>query len=304
MSSFGFITIAFGRDRYLRQAENLAYSLRRFMPDTPLAVVTDSSTLDTTLFDQVLPLDTRFGRGVIQKLSLFDCTPFEQTLFIDSDCICLRNFDEFLPRLQKTAFAAVGGKYLQPDQRDEHIKNLRATLNGVGIQRFPKFNGGLYFFNKSASAQRIFEEAKLLYARRDALGIKDFDAAGPNDETLFALAIEKCGGTLFNDGERLMRTPLGATSRIEVEPLDGGCSFIKNGRRFEPALLHFCGPLVRGPEYQFCERVLRTQPSPQDYRKYRRALYWKQTLIGLPRQKVIAAPALRSLYDAFRRLRS
>jgi hypothetical protein len=63
-------------------------------------------------------------------------------------------FGEFLPSLRQHAFAAVGGKYLYANQQDKHIKNLKFTLNGVGVERFPKFNGGLYFFLET-NASRI-----------------------------------------------------------------------------------------------------------------------------------------------------
>jgi hypothetical protein len=38
-------------------------------------------------FDIILPLRAEYGKGVVQKLHLDLYTPFQSTLFVDSDCL-------------------------------------------------------------------------------------------------------------------------------------------------------------------------------------------------------------------------
>src|ERR1700742_5030185 len=90
-NGLGFITIAMGDEQYLRQARLFLLSLRRNMPDVPLAIVTDSQHL-APCADIIIPADTEIPVGVLHKVFLDKYTPFSETLFIDSDCVVTRPF--------------------------------------------------------------------------------------------------------------------------------------------------------------------------------------------------------------------
>jgi hypothetical protein len=299
----GLITIAFGKPKYLRQAVCLARSLRYHMPDWPVSLVTDQLVFDgSDMFDQIIPLNQKLGRGVTQKLGLYESSPYEETLFIDSDCICVRDFSAEFAQIRQRDFASVGGEYLKAGDREKTIKDLAKTLAELGISRFLKFNGGVYFFRKSGLAEAVFGTALSLLERYQDLGIRQFDSAGANDETLFGLAMELHQIELFRDKSRMMRTPWGVTSRIEIDPLGAGCHFLKNGRRVEPALIHFCGPHGSGPEYKFCQRVFQGPElvSKTEYNRLLRSLRRYQTWVSLPRQKIIANKTLKASYFKLR----
>jgi hypothetical protein len=65
----------------------LALSYRRQNQLRPFAIVTDdSNTKDLeNYFDVVIPLNSTYGVGVVQKLNLDRYSPFDETLFVDSD---------------------------------------------------------------------------------------------------------------------------------------------------------------------------------------------------------------------------
>jgi len=294
----GFITIAFGDRRYLRQAENLARSLRHHMPGYPIALVTDSTSPSSALFDHIIPMAEGWGRGVIQKLQLYQYSPFERTLYIDSDCICMREFTEQLALLEGHAFTAVGSQYAYPGcgQSETYLDDLDHTLEQLDISRFPKFNGGIYYFERGEAAEALFAKAHALFASREVFGLKDFDRAGPNEETIFALAMEVCRQACFRDHGRLMRTPLGVTGRIRLDPLEAGCSFKKGEIIMRPALLHFCGPLVKTLEYRYSAWVFRRRLPKPLYRCSRSILGLAQWLISVPIQHLMYNPRISAIY--------
>jgi hypothetical protein len=256
VSAFGFITMAYGPDRFIRQAETLARALRRHMPGMPLALVTDR-TDPGDLFDVVVPMLPFSNAGTLHKISMYEYSPFEETLFVDSDCIVVRPFHEQLAAISRYEFAPIVNKCLKAGEQDLWLEDVGKALEGVNGTCFPKFNGGVYFFRKGDEAAQIFRGAHEILSRASELGVKNFDQAGPGDETLIGLAMAQRGDMkLFDDGGGLMRTPLNTQGPIEVSVLTGECSMVKEGRQLSPAIVHYCGPWIRHPTYQIASEEL------------------------------------------------
>lgn len=256
--NFGFLTMAFGAQRYIDQAVTLSLSLRAKMPGHPLAVVTDHSGMDKH-FDVVVPMRKFDVAGTVHKVDMADYSPFAETMFIDSDCVVIREFEAELADLRKYPFSPIVGAYLVASDNDLWLRDVGKALEGVGRVggRLPKFNGGVYFWQSGATAKAIFDESKRIRSRSDELGILDFDASGPGEETLIGLALAKLGvDDFYNDGGRLMRTPLNSSGPIIAEVMSGECHFIKEGRRVEPAIIHYCGPWIHHPTYEIARKEL------------------------------------------------
>jgi hypothetical protein len=263
MGAFGFIAMAYGHERYFRQVENMALSLKRHMPNFPLAIVTDRQ-IAGPLFDIVIPMKPFLQAGVVHKLDLYDYSPFQETLFIDSDCIVTRPFPSELAAIREYEFTPVVSRYLYRGESDPWIDNLTNTLDQINGASFPKYNGGVYFFKKCEFAQQIFERAKALCHETKRLGIKDFDKGGPNDETLFGLTLAELHVTqLYDDLGALMRTPVGIIGKLHVDALGGGCSFNKGGDVVSPAICHFPVEWLFSPEYKIAEYSLRNNRPPR-----------------------------------------
>jgi hypothetical protein len=111
MTDLGFLTMAYGHDRYFRQAENMALSLKRHMLDGPLAIVTDRKVVGP-LFDIAIPMKPFSKAGVVHKVDLYNYSPFQETFFIDSDCIVTRPFQKELAAIRQYGFTPVVGRYL------------------------------------------------------------------------------------------------------------------------------------------------------------------------------------------------
>jgi hypothetical protein len=272
MPDIGFLTMAFGHDRYFRQAENLALSVKRHMPGIPLAIVADRKEVDPA-FDVVIQMKPFSTAGVVHKVDLYNYTPFRETLFIDSDCIVTRPFESELSAIRKYEFTPVVGRYLHRGESDSGIIDLAAALDHLDAMSFPKFNGGVYFFQKSSLAKQIFERASALRGQTATLGIKNFDNGGPNEETLIGLALAELHVShLYDDQGNLMRTPVGVIGKLKIDVLEGGCSFNKAGIVVTPAICHFPVEWLQSPEYKIAEYSLRNSRPP--------GLLWKTSVRG------------------------
>ena len=259
--AIGFITMAFGKDKYIQQAEVLARSLRRHMPNHPIAIVTDRPD-PGPLFDIVIPIDQFSVAGTFLKTGLYRYSPFSKTLFIDSDCIVARDFSEELRKISSYEFSPVVSRYLSKGDKDVFISDVGRAIEVLNGTPFPKFNGGIYFYRKGDFAREVFDRAVAIRDRSTELGILDFDSSGPGEETLFGLALSQMHVTnLYDDAGRLMRTPLNSTGPIHLDVIRGECRFIKEGALVEPAICHFCGEWINHPAYLIARRELLAERS-------------------------------------------
>ena len=136
----------------------LAKSLRLHMPEYPIAIVTDGR-VDRRLFDHVIAIKPYDKPGVVLKIDMYDYTPFDETLFIVSDCIATRPFDSSL-EIRRFNFTPVNARWPFRSDTDPWINDVAHALDVVGADRLPGFNGGVYLFRKEPAAASVFEQAR------------------------------------------------------------------------------------------------------------------------------------------------
>jgi hypothetical protein len=154
----GIITMAFGRARYLGQAIHLARSLAVTNPQTPRALVTDVVAYPglARYFDYVIPLCPQFGSGTAQKTHLFDYSPFEETLFIDADCLALRPFADLWAALGNRPYGVLGHQMSEGQWWFDIARGCKLA----GRSAISKFNGGVYYFDRTPLAESIARRAQ------------------------------------------------------------------------------------------------------------------------------------------------
>ena len=105
----GFVTIATGDEQYYRIAANLLRSYRFFSASPmPFALICDRENEYSAEFDHTIILkDPVFS--YLDKLRLPECIPYDETIFIDSDCLAYRDLNEFWDAFKKAHdFSAFG----------------------------------------------------------------------------------------------------------------------------------------------------------------------------------------------------
>jgi hypothetical protein len=246
--SEGLMTIAFGSQRYIRMAQALARSYRRHNSKRPFAVVTDEANLDVMgeHFDEVIPVRPEYGSGVVQKLSADRYSPFDRTLFVDSDCLFYKHPDRIWEIYTGKPFRMRGWRYLtgSTDYEEQHrydwVKDTTSFLRINNITRLPHFNSGVFYFERSDTAVKVFTIARSLYERRDSLGFVEFKNAPIADEPAFAVAMELSGVAMDDwDNQNGMETAIGMHNAFSINVLAGQARYLKNGVEVDPVLIHF-----------------------------------------------------------------
>jgi hypothetical protein len=188
MKTRGFVTLATGDAHYRKLAANLLRSYRLHTENPlPFALVTDREGPDTDAFDHVI-LRPGAGGNYLDKLDLFDVLPFDNTIFIDADCLAYGDLNVLFDWFESADDVSCHGRVLPLSDKTgwfdyENLGSLQSQVSyGVGL------HGGIYYIRKTEKAKEVFETAKKL-----AEHYGDYKFRGnfptPGDEPLIALAM-------------------------------------------------------------------------------------------------------------------
>jgi hypothetical protein len=240
----GLLTLAYGPERFVEQARSLAHSLQVHAPHLPRTLVTDSTDPEIlNLFTEVVPYRPEYGSGVRQKLFIDLYSPYQETLFIDSDCLVLGNLDSFWTAFSGQIFGVPGFKYQEKGDLDPYL-DVNHVLEALHVTRLPKFNGGTYYFVRSPQATEFFTTARNLLDNSSSLRMREFRRNGPADEAIYAAAMAVHQIPLTSMGPGGMWTPCGYKGPLHLDALRGTCSFEKEGMMLAPEVVHFPGEYV------------------------------------------------------------
>ena len=242
----GVITVAFGSGRYVRLAKALARSLELHAPHLPRAIVTDSDDRELrALYDHCLPYQPEWGLGFEYKFYLNDYSPFRQTLYLDCDCLVVRDIDHVWETFTGVPFG-VEGRQVSTGRFEGDVASMCRRL---GVDSIPRFNGGMYYFDDSDRARAVFHTARELMARYDELGLDPMARGFSSDEPVVAMALATHGIRAVDDHGQTMRTPIGIRGPLDIDILRGYCRFNKAGTPVTPAIPHFADWRTRAFHY-------------------------------------------------------
>ena len=240
MSSKGVLTIAHSNLKYARQAITLARSIRLRDADLRLAIATDfPAAYFAGLYDEIIPWDFSAWPGLVCKLELYQITPFDITLFVETDCLVVQSLYKVFDYFAGQEFAVFG------KNRSEVVwfrtpKCKQAVQAAVPSATYPVFNGGVYYFTKSAMAAGVFERARALRPRYDELHLIRMPSGGENEEPLLSLAMAQADLKATDDPQLdVLAVPEEPRYQIQINVLAGECELIREGRLAKPVIAHF-----------------------------------------------------------------
>ena len=183
------ITISTGSHRYAEMAFNLAVSAKSAFPNSKFSVITDGNIRanDAFIFDKIIPFT---GNPFEAKTRLPELTPYEKTLYLDADTICIPGgpFDALSMRFDGCTFAAFTYGWFGPGEDGgkmkwatiEEIQAISGTKNKV-----PAYQSSAIFFDNSQRNVDFFNVANRYYKLcRSKITVKGFQP----DELAFSIA--------------------------------------------------------------------------------------------------------------------
>ena len=189
--SRGFVTIATGSEHYYQLAYHLLRSYRRNGGGAyPFAIIAEEENQYTAAFDStVLMLNP--AHSYMDKLRLYECSPFDETIFIDADCLVYGRIDDWWTYFEKGPdFSCFGSAYddLNTDKGWFQYQGMREYRERIRF--IPSFSGGIYFIRKTSVAAKVIEVAKDAASNYESYPFAIFNH--PADEPVLALGMAVC----------------------------------------------------------------------------------------------------------------
>ena len=158
----GFVTLATGKEIYYKMAANLLASFRLHNPGVPFAIICDRENQYTDLFDDVVVLEKANG-NYMDKFSLLIESPYDESIFIEPDCLIYRNLDFFWDLLSHESDCSSFGWNeggLEPWFKTEETRNrLFELVPELSIEAIvPLFNPGYIFIRKGQNCHKMYDD--------------------------------------------------------------------------------------------------------------------------------------------------
>lgn len=192
----GYLTVALDQDKYVAMAHNLARSIRYFDQDRPICLVyNDKVTLSPDIeqiFTHRVRMPPRDGYlGCMNKIRLDQFSPFEETMYIDADCLLVKgDIDRHWQQMTKCYFTMTGQK-----RRSGHWNTLdiAQVCKRFDIPHIIQMNSGVFYFRKGEETHRFFDRLHELYRdHRDVLSNIHQGRKGQYaDEPFFGVAMSE-----------------------------------------------------------------------------------------------------------------
>jgi hypothetical protein len=163
----GYLTLAARSTRYLEMAVDMALSLREHTA-LPIALAADDELGEiarsryAAVFTTITRLPDRFRKGRALKYGTAEASPFEETVFVDADCIVLGGMDHLFAILATTDMAMTGEQLTAADDRNHHGFSTTKLIRRFGLETYLKTNSGLFCF-KREPALAIMDECLACY---------------------------------------------------------------------------------------------------------------------------------------------
>ena len=158
----GYLTLAARHPRYLEMAVDMALSLRAHT-GLPVALAADDElgriarARYAAAFDEVTRLPDRFLAGRALKYGTAEASPFDDTMFVDADCIVLGGLDDLFAVLERTDMAMTGEQLTASDDRDHHGFSTTRLIHRFGLDTYLKTNSGLFCFRREPALEIMRE---------------------------------------------------------------------------------------------------------------------------------------------------
>jgi hypothetical protein len=241
MTTEGYLLVATNNQKYFRLAGNAARSIRFFDDTRHICLACDDESAiapeDRGCFDQVVTLSRTDLKGTEHHLYLDRVSPFERTLYVDSDCLLANpRIGEIWNKLASYDVTFPGRKITEGVWRVD-ITQLRQLLN---LDYVVQLNGGVFYFNRSPAAARFFETAQQLFEQqRGRITTKHNTGGGLANEPIWGATMALTQASIFPLSEHLNVSTL-RTERwsIDSEPR---IQLWKDNATWSPVFCHFLG---------------------------------------------------------------
>jgi hypothetical protein len=234
--------------RYVGLLLTSAESLKRAMPDLPIAVFSQFP-VESSLFERIEIVEPSTD-GFYDKARLIRNSPYDRTLLIDADTYVLQPVPELFSLLDHFDCAATHEEYVNTDW---HGRYPRPDIPAS----FPEFNTGVLLLKRSNRVSTMLEQWGMLYEQF----LRDRPGEAINDQPFFRVAAYH------------------SEARFTTLPREYNCKFRGQGYLNGPVkILH--GHVGFKPDLEFVNKAAQVLNASSKPRVYIAGNVYDQKLVG------------------------
>lgn len=165
----GYLLLATGPEKYADMARNAAASIRVMDGKRRICLVHDERHVslddDALLFDsKSLMISDVLYPHVMNKIRLFEYSPFERTMFVDADCLLTkRDIQRWWDDCASNPVSFVGRKRTEGEWKG---LDVAAIIRQEDAPYLAQINSGVFCFDNSKSSREFFSGLNHYYMRR------------------------------------------------------------------------------------------------------------------------------------------
>ena len=188
MIAKGILLVSFGSTTYAKYAFNMAYSIKNYCHDLPVYLFSDGiglDQIDNSVFDKVELFDFNSNDPGLNKIKLFELSPFEKTIYLDVDGVCLKDISPLFEELEDHSVYA---QVIDYGKREDKITYSEWATNDTIWDHFKLkkdavlcgLQTSIIYFNRSKESRNFFYQLK-----------KNYENKLPNDKYLLMWGFKK-----------------------------------------------------------------------------------------------------------------
>jgi hypothetical protein len=161
----GFVILAQNTEfvNYVKCAEMLAYSIKKYMPDAKVSLITDDVE-DSKYFDSVIALpygdqDPNSNWKLINDWQVYEASPYEYTIKLEADMVLTGTIDHWWTPLQQRDMVIC--TTIRDFKQD--ISKERWYRRFLDENKLPDVYNAITYFKKSELAEEFFKLVKMIF---------------------------------------------------------------------------------------------------------------------------------------------
>ena len=243
--------MATGDIRYYEVARNLLLSYRWYSREPlPFAIICEDENEVTAEFDDVILIDNPV-HSFLDKLKVPELCPYDETIFIDSDCLAYRDLNGLWRLFSHSGDFSVPGFRYRLDSGRGWLSKDGAGVYKERVRFSMIYQGGIFFMRKG-KLDAFSDDCKYILDNFDSFRFPGYPFKGPVDEQIFALASSIHGYEPSRPYERVFcYYPL--CRSVDMDISEGRLSYRYNGTFIYPEgrfFLHWSMAEVEGDLYK------------------------------------------------------
>jgi len=248
----GFVTIATGKENYYKIAQTLMLSYRQTSHNPmPFALICDRENEYTSEFDDIVILPNA-TRTYLDKIELLKISPYDETIFIDSDCIAFGDLNHYWDYFENATDFSNFGAVLPLDAKNGWFWKDSVGEYSDKISFIPRFHGGIYFIRRGEVCDKIYDTCMDIKENWNKYRFASFTK--PADEPILALAmtVHNCRPVEHN-GECYAFRP---RKKVSANYNKKKCVAKNNGKSQNILLVHYCSRYTTSPFYTITSQMV------------------------------------------------